>query len=159
MNTSLPHGARVYVGNDSPYVGPFDPDHSTPATTSKLYGNACIASSDSSACEAPAMDGFVEWAVAKRGRSVSDASSLLNAFTPERVPVMAALAEEFALFDRFFCSHPGPTWPNRLFQLMATSQGCTETSVWDPKTLLFAGRTVFDQVEEAGHDWRLCVPR
>ena len=23
------------------------------------------------------------------------------------------LADEFALFDRYFCSRPGPTWPNR----------------------------------------------
>lgn len=42
----------------------------------------------------------------------------MNMFTPDRLPVMTALASEFALFDRFFASHPGPTWPNRLFQLM-----------------------------------------
>ena len=60
------------------------------------------------------------------------------------------------VFDRFFCSHPGPTWPNRLFQLMATSKGCTETTHWDPETFLYKGRTVFDIVEEAGHDWRFC---
>ena len=60
------------------------------------------------------------------------------------------------VFDRFFCSHPGPTWPNRLFQLMATSNGCTETNNWDPGTFLYKGRTVFDIVEEAGHDWHFC---
>ena len=79
-----------------------------------------------------------------------------NMFTPDRLPVMSALATEFGVFDRFFCSHPGPTWPNRLFQLMATSKGCTETSHFDPETFLYTGRTVFDIVEEAGHDWRFC---
>ena len=69
-------------------------------------------------------------------------------------PYQAKLASEFALFDRFFASHPGPTWPNRLFQLMGTSKGCTETSHWDPETFLFTGKTVFDTVEEAGHDWK-----
>ena len=67
---------------------------------------------------------------------------------------MSTLASEFAVFDRYFCSHPGPTFPNRLFQLMGSSRGCTETAVWDPKTLLFEGKTIFDLVEEAGKDWR-----
>ena len=67
---------------------------------------------------------------------------------------MAKLVEEFGLFDRFFASHPGPTWPNRLFQLMGTSKGCTETSHWDPETFLYDGKTVFDVVEDAGHDWK-----
>lgn len=60
--------------------------------------------------------------------------------------MMSALASEFALFDRLHAAHPGPTWPNRLFQLMGTSKGCTETSVWDPDTFLFTGKTVFDTV-------------
>lgn len=61
---------------------------------------------------------------------------------------MSALASEFALFDRLHAAHPGPTWPNRLFQLMGTSKGCTETSVWDPDTFLFTGKTVFDTVRD-----------
>lgn len=36
---------------------------------------------------------------------------------------------------------------------MGTSKGDTETSTFDPKTFLYTGRTVFDIVEEAGHDW------
>jgi phospholipase C len=100
------------------------------------------------------MDGFIEFAVHKHGKSIADASTLLNMFTPDRVPVISTLAQEFAVMDRFFCSHPGPTWPNRLFQLMGTSKGCTETSKWDPKTLLYTGKTIFDSVEEAGLDWR-----
>jgi phospholipase C len=41
------------------------------------------------------------------------------------VPVLASLADEFAIMDRFFASHPGPTWPNRLFTLCGTSAGLT----------------------------------
>ncbi len=58
---------------------------------------------------------------------VEQARSILNTFTPERLPVMSALAQEFAVMDHFFCSHPGPTFPNRLFHLMGTSHGDTET--------------------------------
>ena len=31
------------------------------------------------------------------------------------VPVIMALAREFAICDHWFSSMPGPTWPNRLF--------------------------------------------
>jgi len=50
--------------------------------------------------------------------------------------------------DRFFASHAGPTWPNRMFALSATSAGSTETSTWyhDRDGQLFPQRTIFDQV-------------
>eukprot|EP00035_Acanthoeca_spectabilis_P023251 m.448498 g.448498 ORF g.448498 m.448498 type:complete len:486 (+) comp19671_c0_seq1:46-1503(+) len=147
VNTSEPNGAKVYVDKTSPYIGPFDPDHSTHPTTEKIFGDACLYKN----CNVPTMDGFIEFAVKKH--PLEQAKSLMNMFTPDRLPVMNALASEFALFDRFFAAHPGPTWPNRLFQLMGTSKGDTETSTFDPKTFLYTGRTVFDIVEEAGHDW------
>ena len=51
----------------------------------------------------------------------------LEMWLPEKIPVMVTLAKEFALFDRFFCSHPGPTDPNRIFMHTGTSAGITET--------------------------------
>lgn len=149
VNTSDSASRKIFVGKSSPYIGPFDPDHSTKPTTDKIFGEACLAKN----CSQPTMDGFIEYAVGKRGKPIDEASSLLNMFTPDRLPVMNALASEFALFERFFCSHPGPTWPNRLFQLMGSSKGCTATSVFDPKTLLYTGRTIFDIAEDGGHDW------
>jgi hypothetical protein len=46
---------------------------------------------------------------------------------PEKVPVITTLAKEFVLFDRFFSSHPGSTYPNRQFVLSATAHGMTDT--------------------------------
>jgi len=148
VNTSNPNGPYVQVQFESPYVGPFDPDHGTSATTHKIFGQQCLNQN----CDDPTMDGFIEFASSHH--PLNQSKSLMNMFTPERLPVMSTLAKEFAIFDRFFCSHPGPTWPNRLFQLMGTSKGCTATSSRDPKTLLYTGKTVFDTVEEAGHDWK-----
>lgn len=67
---------------------------------------------------------------------------------PAVQPVITALADEFALMDRFFCSHPGPTWPNRMFTISGTSAGSTETGTWyhNKKGSLFPQKTVFDQV-------------
>ena len=116
LNTSDPASAKVTVQDNSPYVGPFDPDHGTPATTDKIFTQKCL-NAGGGKCATPTMGGFIEYAYLNRHKSVADASSLMNMFTPERLPVMSALAQEFALFDRFFASHPGPTWPNRLFQV------------------------------------------
>eukprot|EP00466_Bigelowiella_natans_P002807 jgi/Bigna1/86537/estExt_fgenesh1_pg.C_110141 len=145
-NTSDPNSKRVPVGKTSPYIGPFDPNHNTPSTTEKIFGDAGI----KEGCKVAKMDGFVEYEAKKH----SDPTSVINMFTPERLPVMKALADNFLLFDRFFCSHPGPTWPNRLFQLMATSKGNTETTKWHPDTLLYFGETIFHKIEKAGLDWR-----
>merc|ERR1719502_735405 len=68
---------------------------------------------------------------------------------------MTALAENFVLMDKFFCSVPGPTWPNRMFFMAGTSDGLTETGPWyeDHTGSFFPGKTIFDQVGEAGGTW------
>eukprot|EP01064_Diplonema_japonicum_P019543 TRINITY_DN2828_c3_g4_i1.p1 TRINITY_DN2828_c3_g4~~TRINITY_DN2828_c3_g4_i1.p1 ORF type:complete len:481 (+),score=158.78 TRINITY_DN2828_c3_g4_i1:39-1481(+) len=143
LNLSNPNGPRVTVGKTSAYIAPFDPNHGTPATTYKIYGNGDV----------PTMDGFA--AYEHNQMRHADPSSVLNMFTPERLPIMSTLAEEFAVFDRLFCSVPGPTTPNRLFQLMGTSLGNTETGAKDNTTTgLYPGKTIFDSFEEAGHDWK-----
>ena len=44
-----------------------------------------------------------------------DPVPVIASWTPEQLPVLASLAREYALCDRWFSSMPGPTWPNRLF--------------------------------------------
>lgn len=39
------------------------------------------------------------------------------------MPILATLANEFTLFDRYFSSYPGATNPNRLFVHSGTSSG------------------------------------
>jgi len=147
LSTLDPKSERISVQKTSPYIGPFDPNHSTPPTTQKIFGLAGLSTQTK-----PKMDGFIEFAF--HNASHKDPSSVMNMFTPDRLPVMTKLVEEFAVFNRFFASHPGPTWPNRLFCLMATSEGCTETGVTHPKTVLYTGKTIFDSIEEGGLDWK-----
>ena len=139
LNTSQPNKEKVTVQSSSPFIRPIDPAHSTPATTSKIFGEACLKKNPP--CNEPTMDGFIEYSLA-HGNSLNDASTLMNAFTPERLPIMSTLAKEFAIFDKFDASVPGPTWPNRLFQLMGTSKGCTETNKFNPHTFLYFGKTI-----------------
>merc|ERR1719272_120108 len=129
INRSDPKSSKVLVDNKATYIGPSDPAHSTPATASKLGGGK--------------MDGFVEWE-----RKHLDYSGVMSMFSPERVPIVTELAQEYAVMDEFFCSHAGPTWPNRMYALSATSAGSTETGTWykGKAGSLFPQRTIFDQV-------------
>lgn len=42
-------------------------------------------------------------------------------YTGDDLPLLAALAENYTTFDNYFCSMLGPTWPNRFYQLCATT--------------------------------------
>src|SRR4051812_25168065 len=42
-------------------------------------------------------------------------------YSKEQVPVLAALASEYTLFDSYFCSLAAATWPNRFYQLCAAT--------------------------------------
>ena len=61
-------------------------------------------------------------------------ADVMKCFTPERLPVLSALAKEFAVCDSWFCSMPGPTWPNRFFALAASAAGL-DHSPTTPETL------------------------
>ena len=42
-------------------------------------------------------------------------------YTPEVLPFAYSLASAFTVGDRWFCSVPGPTYPNRRFLLAGTA--------------------------------------
>jgi phospholipase C len=69
---------------------------------------------------------------------------------PEQVPVLSRLALEFAVFDHWFCSVPGETWPNRNFLHAATSDG--ETNI---ELRPYTDKTIFDVLEENRQSWRI----
>lgn len=76
---------------------------------------------------------------------------VMHCFAPARLPVLSALAQEFAVCDSWFCSMPGPTWPNRFFALGASSAGLdhsptsAETVIWDTMDgFRFDNGSVFD---------------
>ena len=96
------------------------------------------------------MRGFVASAV-RRGQ---DGKNEMTAWPPEKVPIITTLASEYALFDRFFASHPGSTYPNRQFVLSATAHGMTDTGGAVPAGG-FPQKTVLRSLHDAGLDWRL----
>jgi phospholipase C len=76
---------------------------------------------------------------------------ILNCFAPEQLPVLNALAREFAVCDNWHASIPGPTWPNRLFAFAASSDGLdhspttAEILTWETvEGIGFTNGTIFD---------------
>jgi phospholipase C len=78
----------------------------------------------------PAMQGFVKnyftvlsglkkWC----GSPADQSKVIMQCFAPSSIPVLSALATQFAVFDQWFCAVPSQTWCNRAFWHAATSWG------------------------------------
>lgn len=57
------------------------------------------------------------------GDAPSDPRRIMTCYTPEQTPVLSTLARQFAVCDRWHCSVPSQTLPNRHFVHAATSDG------------------------------------
>jgi phospholipase C len=94
-----------------------------------------------------AMDGFV--------RSVSGAHEPMGYYTPEVLPFAYSLANTFTVANSWFCSVPGPTYPNRRFLLAGTAWGLTVTNI--EQSVLHSSPpngTIFDLLSHHHIDWR-----
>jgi len=89
---------------------------------------------------------------------------VMRCFTPAQLPVLNALAREFVVCDRWFCSMPGPTEPNRMFA-NAASSGAFDDSPDEEEILRaiftpgggfkFRQGNVFQLLKKAGVKWRI----
>ena len=93
-----------------------DPDHHFPAVDIQIFGG------DKSPNRTPNMQGFVKSYFNQR-RDVKHSQKIMYYFTRDQLPVLTTLALEFAVFNRWFASIPGPTICNRAFAHYGTSFG------------------------------------
>jgi phospholipase C len=110
-------------------------------------------------------DGFVasyaEEIAAKGSPPGADAQDAMRCFrSSQQLPVLHQLAEEFVVFDRWFASMPGPTWPNRFFVHAASSGGldhspsAVQMAVSYPlRPFSFEHGHVFQRLQQHGVDW------
>ena len=77
----------------------------------------------------------------------------MHYFTPDQVPVISALAKQFAVCDRWFASAPCQTWPNRFFVHTGTANGYENNS---PTHFPYDMETIYNRFELAGNDsWKI----
>jgi phospholipase C len=101
-----------------------DPDHHFPAVDLQIFGG------DTSPNRVPNMQGFVKSYFNQR-RDVNHSQKIMYHFKKDDLPVLTNLALEFAVFNRWFASIPGPTICNRAFAHYGTSFGRVDMSPFD----------------------------
>jgi phospholipase C len=89
-------------------------------------------------------------------------SEILKCYSPDQLPVLNALAGEFAICDQWHASMPGPTWPNRMFVHAASSGGLdhspttAEIALWEMAAgFAFPNGDIFDLLSAKGLQRRL----
>ena len=91
-----------------------------------------------------AMNGFVT-----SNRSVEP----MGYYTPELLPFAYSLASTFTVGDAWFCSVPGPTYPNRRFLMAGTAFGGTVTNADSLLDSPPPHGTIFDQLSAHQINW------
>ena len=93
-----------------------DPDHHFPAVDLQIFGG------DTSSTRVANMQGFIK-SYFNQQRDVRHSQKIMYYFKQADLPVLTTLALEFAVFNRWFSSIPGPTICNRAFAHYGTSFG------------------------------------
>jgi phospholipase C len=108
------NGTLVKVQPKAQYQGQLtpDPEHDFAQVDLQIFNRGSV----------PAMQGFIASYFEQR-RDVKHSRQIMYYFKPEKLPVLTTLATEFAVFNRWFASIPGPTLCNRAFAHYGTSFG------------------------------------
>ena len=101
-----------------------DPDHHFPAVDLQIFGG------DTSPNRVANMQGFVK-SYFNQQRDVGHSQKIMYYFAQNQLPVLTTLALEFAVFNRWFASIPGPTICNRAFAHYGTSFGRVDMNPFD----------------------------
>jgi phospholipase C len=125
-----------------------DPDHHFPAVDLQIFGGVTTAQNPN---RTPNMQGFVK-SYFHQQANVRHSHLIMNYFTPDKLPVITGLAQQFAVFNRWFSSIPGPTLCNRAFAHYGTSFGQVSMDVfyWNKQY-----KSIYERVVAAGHTARL----
>lgn len=111
------------------------------------------------------MKGFVENFKKKLPAKISERKGtkpqdVLGYYTQEELKMYKYLADEYTVCDNYFCSHPGPTLPNRMYSLTGDLQKDRngepkiENDV-DTSFLLSRDLNIFDILTQHDVDWRV----
>ena len=120
-----------------------DPDHHFPGVDLQIFGGAPPGPG-----RVPNMQGFVK-DYFNQTNDINRSHYIMSYFTPDQLPVLTTLATQFAVFNGWFASIPGPTICNRAFAHYGTSFGQVGMDIFyilDPilsiyERMIQAGRT------------------
>ena len=116
-----------------------DPDHHFPAVDLQIFGG------NTSAGRQANMQGFVK-SFFNQQQDVGHSHIIMYYFAQNQLPVLTTLALEFAVFNRWFASIPGPTVCNRTFAHYGTSFGRVDMN---PFEILAPFESVYERLINA----------
>jgi len=118
-----------------------DPDHHFPGVDLQIFGGQ---QGDRRVAN---MQGFVKDYFTQTN-NVDRSHNIMYYFTPDKLPVLTTLATEFALFNGWFSSIPGPTICNRAFAHYGTSFGQVGMDIF---YILDPIPSIYERMVQAGH--------
>jgi phospholipase C len=118
-----------------------DPDHHFPAVDLQIFGG------DTSPGRVANMQGFVK-SYFNQQQDVGHSQKIMYYFAQNQLPVLTTLALEFAVFNRWFASIPGPTICNRAFAHYGTSFGQVGMGVFYEREPY---KSIYERMVGAGH--------
>jgi phospholipase C len=120
-----------------------DPDHHFPAVDLQIFGG------DQSPNRVANMQGFVK-SYFQQQEDVAHSHKIMYYFAQDKLPVLTSLATNFAVFNRWFASIPGPTICNRAFAHYGSSFGQVGMNIFYPKR-----QSIYERLENGGHTAKL----
>jgi phospholipase C len=154
-----PGSPQINVGRASTFVMTFDPAHEYYDVQVQLYGPMAGTAPDlppiaNLPTDPAPMTGFIASAFPAVDFS-GDENLVMGCFQSDQLPVLSTLAAEFAVFNFWHSSLPGPTWPNRFFIHAATSGALTDSPTTSQilDGFSFQNGTIYDRLTAAGKKW------
>lgn len=126
-------GVPIHVRATSRRTTAPDPVHDFKSVAHQLIGNG----------------GFVSAYQKDHHLTREDAGNVMEYYETDSLPVTHALATEYLVSDRWFCSVPTGTIPNRLFTVAGSSRGRIDNALLLPFPVLYDMPTVFDRLGDA----------
>ena len=138
-------GAIVKVQPNAKFQGQLDPDpdHHFPGVDLQIFGGARQGPN-----RVANMQGFVKDYFTQTN-DVNRSHNIMYYFTPDKLPVLTTLATQFAVFNGWFSSIPGPTICNRAFAHYGTSFGQVGMDIF--YILDNAIASIYERLVQAGH--------
>jgi len=142
----------------------YDPPHEFPDVQLQLFApDVPVPVPDSFVPSSPPkMEGFVRSAApaaqtASTPQKTVSPRTVMEYLTKDQAPVLSTLAKQYAVFNYWHSSIPGPTWPNRFFVHAASSGGLSNSPTTGAilEGFAFDRGTIYDLLEKAGHSWSI----
>ncbi|KAI9570697.1 extracellular phospholipase C [Boletus coccyginus] len=154
-NITSTESTTICAGPAGPNVSPDDPNHSLSGVNYQLFSTYHPNASGSPEVleQAERMLGFViEQEVTHGTYNLTRAAKVIQSLPEDMIPVYRTMAENYVLFDNWFCDVPGPTNPNRAYITSGTSHG---HGMNDVAFTVFGlpQRSIFQQLDEANITW------